>query len=383
MCYLFLCSTIAPSCAQIIYPGPGLTVPPSATNNGDVVPNFFCDDNVGNCFDVDLPRMPDDNNVNNGIIGPFAASECTTLEATFVFSSSGNLDNGDDVFLCYRLNNSTAYFLADNNNAINNSDADTDCGALADNNDLDATNYNENATIGGVDNCDDDWENVAVDVLIYGGPITLTPNTSFQFRACTDFDDPNEEVTLDYFIIFGDNCAFDIVLPVELVDIQARPKADHIQLSWTTATEIDFSHYEIEHSTNGKQFALLHKTKTQEENGSLSALFYAWMHHHPAKGSNYYRLKMVDLDGTFEYSPIVHSTWHEKDDLQVFPNPVTSTFRVKGGVQDLQLLNINGQVVKNWQRAVSGIDYDIQNLPSGIYQLVNTENRQSVRVVKQ
>jgi hypothetical protein len=379
---MLVCSTLAPLCAQISYAGSPLTVPASSDNNGDVVPNFFCDDNIGNCFDVDLPFMSDDDNINDGIIGPFDATECTSLTAQFIFSSSGNLDNGDDVFLCHRVNPNTAYSLADNNNAFFNSGADTDCGAQADDNDLNATNYNEGATIGGVDNCDADWQSVAVDITIYTGP-RLPIGSTFQFRACSDFDGTDEQVTLDQFQIFGTGCAFSGFLPVELVELQAQPKADHIQLSWVTATEIDFSHYVVEHATDAKQFRPIHKAQTQSESGSLRTLFYAWMHRTPSKGDNYYRLKMVDLDGTFEYSPVVHAWWYEKGGFQVFPNSVATSFQVQGDAQQLQLIDINGKMVKQWTRTAGGESYTIAELPSGIYQLVDRSTRQSVRLVKQ
>lgn len=385
-CMLFFVSN---SFAQITYFGPPLTVPASASNNGNAVPNSFCNTNVGNCFDVDFPGISTDNNINDGILGPYDATDCTSLSARFTFSSSGNLDNGDDVFLCYRLNLATTYILAENNNAPNNPDADTDCGAQNDNNDLVMTNYNENATIGGVSNCDADWTNVDVEFDVYDGPLALAPTTSFQFRVCTDFDDPNESVTLDSYQIFGDNCAFNSFLPVELIRLYAKPAKDRIELSWASASEINFSHYEIEHSTDAKRFQTIHKTKSQAEGSSLRTLFYFWVHKEARIGDNYYRLKMVDKDGTFEYSQVVQATIHQASDVQLFPNPTTESFTLQNIYSttpfQLTLMDLSGKTIKTWHNVTGERTFSIGELPKGIYQLLYHDEQayNSLRLVKQ
>lgn len=385
-CTLFFVSN---AFAQITYSGAPLTVPASANNNGDAIPNSFCSTNIGNCFDVDFPSIPTDNNPNNGILGPYDATDCTSLAARFTFSSSGDLDNGDDVFICYRLNLSTTYLLVGNNNAPNNPDADTDCGAQNDNNDLLAMNYNENATIGGVSNCDADWTNVDVEFNVYDGPVALSPTTSFQFRVCTDFDDPGEEVTLDSYQIFGDNCAFNSFLPVELIRLHAKMAKDRVELSWASASEINFSHYEVEHATDAKNFQPIHKTASQAEGSSLRALFYLWTHKEPRLGDNYYRLKMVDQDGTFEYSEVVQANFNQAIDLQVFPNPTAESFALQNVSANapfhLTLNDLSGKVVKTWQNAVGERTFSIAELPKGIYHLMyrDDQTHHAFRLVKQ
>ncbi|MEM9889084.1 MAG: T9SS type A sorting domain-containing protein [Bacteroidota bacterium] len=389
---LFLFSNY--SVGQITYIGNPLTVPPSANNNGSAVPNSFCNrasnnGDLGNCFDIDFPSISTDDNTSDGIIGPFDGSGCNSLDARFVFSSSGDLDNGDDVFLCYRLNLATTYIVANNQNAPNNPAADTDCGADPDANDSNVLNYNENATIGGVSNCAADWTNVPVDVNLYTGPPSLGSGVTFQFRACTDFDNPDEQITLDEFTIFGDGCNFNIFLPLDLIQFGAKLVEEQVQIAWSSASASNFSHYEVEHSIDGKSFQNIHKKDAESE--QLQVLFHYWLHKTPKRGDNYYRLKMIDLDGSFAYSEVVVVKWEEKSKIKVYPNPSTDYFTLQQTTHqedfELRLTNSNGQQVRYW--AVEGGSADqsfaLSNLPTGIYQLIYTDSksREVVRLVKQ
>lgn len=377
------------SFAQIRYIGNPLTVAPSASNNGNATPNSFCTVNIGNCFDVDLPNIDTDNNTNDGIIGPFDASNCSSLDAEFVFSSSGDLDLGDDVFLCYRLNLASTYIVASNNNADNNPTADTDCGAQDASNDESSHNYNANATIGGVNNCSVDWQNVSVSVNLYSGPPNLGDGVTFQFRACTDFDDPSEQVTLDEFTISGTGCSFEIILPVELTHFAAKLVNDQVQIGWNSASATNFSHYEIEHSTDGKNFESIYKKMSEGDH--LNALFHYWLHKSPVSGNNYYRLKMVDLDGSFDYSEIAVVQWNKGSKISIYPNPTTNYFSLASTNQhknfELMLLDINGKLLRHWDMDVYSTDhrFALADIPEGLYQLIYSDgqNREVFRLVKQ
>lgn len=91
-------------------------------------------------------------------------------------------------------------------------------------------------------------------------------------------------------------------LPVELVFFSARVQEGEVRLAWRTASEINSWYYSVEHSTDGRRFS---------EVGDLDAagfshhnIDYSFNHRPVGGGTQYYRLKMVDLDGTYEYSPV-------------------------------------------------------------------------------
>lgn len=92
------------------------------------------------------------------------------------------------------------------------------------------------------------------------------------------------------------------VLPVELTQFNATLIDQKVNLTWATASEINNDYFQIQHSNDGSRFDDLGTvtgagTTTQSQS-------YTWLHEHPAAGVNYYRLKQVDFDGQFEYSPV-------------------------------------------------------------------------------
>lgn len=85
-------------------------------------------------------------------------------------------------------------------------------------------------------------------------------------------------------------------LPVTLERFEAKLHRDKVELYWKTSSEINFSHFEIEHKTDKKERqSIAHVAQNQSS-------AYTYSHEQPLPGLNYYRLKMVDLDGTTEFS---------------------------------------------------------------------------------
>ncbi|MBO2009710.1 T9SS type A sorting domain-containing protein [Hymenobacter negativus] len=94
-------------------------------------------------------------------------------------------------------------------------------------------------------------------------------------------------------------------LPVELVSFTAEPQGADALLRWTTASEKNNDHFEVEASADGKNFRLIgivagHGTTTQASEYQLTDKAIA----HYAADPVYYRLRQVDADGTASYSPV-------------------------------------------------------------------------------
>ena len=112
------------------------------------------------------------------------------------------------------------------------------------------------------------------------------------------------------------------VLPVELLLFQGREAHNEVVLEWTTATEENFDVFEVERSADGRHFE---KIGYVYGVGNASGLtHYAFTDEAPMAGNNYYRLKMVDLDQTYEYSPLTRVTTTGNTSAQslIYPNPV-------------------------------------------------------------
>ncbi len=170
------------------------------------------------------------------------------------------------------------------------------------------------------------------------------------------------------------------VLPVELGSFSGYKKGREIQLDWMTYSEEAFSHFEIEKmSEYDRTFVQIGKIEGLGE--SASELFYSFIDREPSL-ENYYRLKMVDLDGSFEYSKTInikYETGNELSSVNVFPNPsqkenIWVNFEMGNeGQATFIIFDVTGKKVlsfkRNLQPGVQNIPLDISNLKSGNYTL--------------
>jgi len=110
-------------------------------------------------------------------------------------------------------------------------------------------------------------------------------------------------------------------LPLELLSFTANEKNCTAELKWETAEEYNTSHFEIQYSTNGTDFETIGRTEAQ---GNGPGKVYNYKYAQPNE-LGYYRLKMVDKDGPFNYSKVVQlrkSCTSVNLAMKVFPNPV-------------------------------------------------------------
>ena len=130
-------------------------------------------------------------------------------------------------------------------------------------------------------------------------------------------------------------------LPVELVEINAWPVNDGIQLAWATATEHNSERYDVERSTDAGNWT---RIGSQAAAGnSLTRTEYNFLDAAPQIGVNYYRLHMIDLDGAQEHSPTVSAQWKSQAPLS-YPNPSDGSFLVNAAVDvPVEIVDALGQ----------------------------------------
>jgi Immunoglobulin I-set domain len=88
-------------------------------------------------------------------------------------------------------------------------------------------------------------------------------------------------------------------LPVTLTQLTAVKEQGGVRVQWQVSREVGFSHYGIETSPDGRNYTSI---GTVEATNNTT---YSFLHNNPVNGINYYRLKLVDIDGNFTYSPVV------------------------------------------------------------------------------
>jgi hypothetical protein len=128
-------------------------------------------------------------------------------------------------------------------------------------------------------------------------------------------------------------------LPIRLLDFAVVASGNKVELQWHTASEINSDYFGIQRSQTGIEFETIAQVPAAQY--SQVTLRYRYVDQQPLTGESYYRLKMIDQDGTIEYSKVVSITLDEKP-FQVFPNPTSETlfFTKKRYVKLLSLLGV-------------------------------------------
>ena len=175
-------------------------------------------------------------------------------------------------------------------------------------------------------------------------------NTDYQFRfAHWRAGSGGNDMGIAY-----DNIAVTgtFALPVSFGTIKALQKATGIEVSWSTYSERNLNHFEIERSLNGQQFSFIGKVNAAGNSDVKTN--YAFIDNLPVNGNNFYRIKSIDNDGKLSLSRVVIVKTGEKNSkLHIYPNPVvgsTIAFQVSNLPRDrysLQIYNNSGQLLYN------------------------------------
>jgi choice-of-anchor A domain-containing protein len=107
-------------------------------------------------------------------------------------------------------------------------------------------------------------------------------------------------------------------LPVNLVSFDAKNIDDKVVLNWKTASEKNFSHFEVQQGGNLSEFSDIGTVNT-----NLTGL-YSLIDNKPNLGNNYYRLKMVDNDGSFEFSKTIAVQVNKNESYVIAENPAVN-----------------------------------------------------------
>ena len=124
------------------------------------------------------------------------------------------------------------------------------------------------------------------------------------------------------------------ILPVTLQSFQANAVKTNALLQWQSATETGLGYYQVERSEDAVNFTPTGKLRAKNNNNSVYTYSDDVAVSAPAVTKMYYRLKMVDLSGSFEYSAVRLVTFtHDNADVTIksFPNPATASVYISSG----------------------------------------------------
>ncbi len=186
----------------------------------------------------------------------------------------------------------------------------------------------------------------------------------------------------DLLITDADDCSISISqnivecggLALELISFEAEAEREGNLVSWISASEIDFDYYELQKSENGHDFEQL---TLVNGTGSINQELYEYMDYEPFDNTTYYRLKMIDNDGSFKLSDIVKvSRTNDDFNIDVYPNPVSSILNIdylaSSDLEKVTFYNIEGKLAYEYVPVEQdrSLLLDIEFLAEGTYLLV-------------
>jgi hypothetical protein len=158
-------------------------------------------------------------------------------------------------------------------------------------------------------------------------------------------------------------------LPVTLLSFDVSvDKENSVLLKWATTLESNSDHFDIEYSLDAKTWQ--HKADIAAQGESTALTNYQFTDRKTAQGENFYRLKMIDKDGTFAYSRIQSIMVAGMVETAFYPNPVSDKLFVRldhiSGIRKVILYTVLGKEVYS-AASVPDSGIDVQGLTAGTY----------------
>ncbi|MEM9823150.1 MAG: T9SS type A sorting domain-containing protein [Bacteroidota bacterium] len=203
------------------------------------------------------------------------------------------------------------------------------------------------------------------------------------------FDDPSGNCSGDFDGICDDCFTVLIGIPVEWLSFKASPHDKGVMLDWQTATESNTDYFEIQRSGDGQNWESLFREPAQ--GFSTQVIDYQYFDADPHKGTNYYRILQVDIDGSSEFSEIVSIEMARAENiLEVFPNPAKEELNIRlfgeeESVADLIIRDVYGRTVyrQSGLTAREQVVLSLNDWPAGVYLVILQNANDQSQVVRQ
>jgi hypothetical protein len=164
--------------------------------------------------------------------------------------------------------------------------------------------------------------------------------------------------------------------------------ANGITLKWATSLEKNFDRFLLERSKDGINYETVAEIKGK--GGSNVITKYGATDYSPKPGKNYYRLRNIDLDDTYEYSKLIMAEWKgAANDFTVYPNPVTAKSFTLQSNQDFEnpmtidLVSSTGRIIYQTEVTAMNMLVDLpENIDPGMYilKLNSAHEQKTIRI---
>jgi hypothetical protein len=163
-------------------------------------------------------------------------------------------------------------------------------------------------------------------------------------------------------------------LPITLLSFDANARNRDVQLSWTTATEVNNDFFTVERSADAVNFDPI----LVKDGAGTSTVLHNYEDYdlHPLSGISYYRLKQTDFDGKFAYSDIISVRFNVTgNNIYGYYDPKHQSMHILSSHGELDILSIevldmSGKVIAQREKLKGkDIELDVPGIAGGMYAL--------------
>lgn len=214
-------------------------------------------------------------------------------------------------------------------------------------------------------------------------------NTTPPINTLIDGTANSQNGTLQNFALIGTSSNWvtsDLVLPISLINFSGIKKDGYNSLQWSTKSEQNSAYFDIQRSENGSDFTTI--AKVNAAGNSSVAKNYQYTDNELGTSSvYYYRLKMVDIDGSSKFSSVIFIRNSNSGLTTVYPNPARNQITIN--ISDKSLINtqallsdLSGKVVQRISLNQASTQVDISRYGSGMY-LLKFKDGKTIKIVKE
>ncbi|MEO6547467.1 MAG: DUF4331 family protein [Ferruginibacter sp.] len=171
-------------------------------------------------------------------------------------------------------------------------------------------------------------------------------------------------------------------LPVTFLDFTAEKVANQVQLTWKVTNEINNGYYEVEQSLGG---GIFNKVGTVKAVNSSTVHSYSFLHTTPdITKANYYRIKQLDIDGRFSYTPIRLVNFSGNSIFLIAPNPAKDYININTGQAGLtvSLFDGTGKLLSRQILPTGNGQFDISKYSKGVFLIVAEKDGKKIKTMQ-
>lgn len=175
-------------------------------------------------------------------------------------------------------------------------------------------------------------------------------------------------------------------LPVNLISFEAKRVENLTLLTWQTSEEKNSDYFEVQQSDDLRQWTALGTVKAATE--SAVEKKYSFQDLAERHGTQYYRLKMVDIDGSYAFSKIRSIQPDAASTISAYPNPVVDKLVIgsKEALKSVTVTDLTGRTLLELSKPEPGQEFSLKSYAAGTYLVrvvTATGTVQTLKIFKQ